>query len=119
MSLHKLQVQNQIQMWLQPTRATGVKGRFWTSEKPFPCSTKIKVLVKCCSLDIQSAQHETQGLAVEPKLCNCFWYLVQAAFKSFINKFKIITGYSLMHFAEAQIQPKCMKETKQKKSFQA
>lgn len=51
--------------------------------------------------------------------CVIFWYLVQAAFKSFTNKFKIITGYSVVHFAEAQIQPKCMKETKQKWSFRA
>lgn len=50
----------------------------------------------------------------EPTLCNSFWYLVQAAFKSFTNKFKIITGYLLVHSAEAQIQPKCRKETKQK-----
>lgn len=29
----------------------------------------------------------------ESKLCNWFWYLVQAAFKNFTSKFKIITMY--------------------------
>lgn len=48
----------------------------------------------------------------ESKLCNCFWYLVQAAFKNFTNKCKIIPGYYLEHSAEGQIQPKCMKLSK-------
>lgn len=88
-------------------------GQVLDPKKPLSYPTKIKV--NAAPLDTQSPQCEIWDLAVEEhKLCNCFWYLVQAALKSFTNKFKIITGYSLVHFAEAQIQPKCRKGTKQK-----